>query len=245
MMQHKEKIVIEQPSFFPWCGYMGLISVADIFVIYDDVQFERRSWQSRNRIISSDQEWMYINVPTVKAPRETAIKDILITQDEKWKRDLLRKLECEYRRTPFYEETIDGLKEVIKKPYEKLLQLNVGVIKYFCDLLKIDAPIFLYSSDIEDIKGVKTDRLINILEKIEAKVYVTATGAKGYIEPEKFKNKGIELFWYEFIPKEYRQNHAPFVPYMSVIDAIFNIGPIRTKEYIEEIAVHSLSKQGL
>ena len=82
MMQHKEKIVIEQPSFFPWCGYMGLISVADIFVIYDDVQFERRSWQSRNRIISSDQEWMYINVPTVKAPRETAIKDILISPEE-------------------------------------------------------------------------------------------------------------------------------------------------------------------
>lgn len=244
MTQNEKKVVIEQPSFFPWCGYMGLISIADIFVIYDDVQFERRSWQSRNRIISTDKEWMYINVPTLKASRDTLIKDIIIAQDEKWKKDILRKLECEYGRTSFYEETICGLREVIEKPYEKLVQLNVEVIKYFCELLKIDMPTFMYSSDIEDIKGAKTDRLINILEKIHAKVYVTATGAKGYIEPDKFRNRGIELFWYEFTPQEYKQNHTPFVPYMSVIDAIFNIGPDKTREYVENIAKCSLQKQG-
>lgn len=236
-----EKIVaIEQPSFFPWCGYLGLIAVSDIFIFYDDVQFERRSWQSRNRILPPNQEWMYINIPTVKASRDSKIKEIDIVKDDSWKTDLLKKIRFAYSNTKYYHQYEETICKVINYPYEKLVDMNIAIIKCLCELIGINSPEFVMASDIDDISGAKTDRLINIMKKIDKRTYISATGAKGYIEADKFKNEAIDLLWYEFIPTEYDQGRHEFVPYMSAIDALFHIGSEETKKYIESIAKKSV-----
>ena len=44
-------IAISQPTYLPWVGYFALIDSCKKFVFLDDVQFDRRSWQQRNRIL--------------------------------------------------------------------------------------------------------------------------------------------------------------------------------------------------
>ena len=69
-------VAIMQPTYLPWLGYFDLIDRASIFVFLDDVQFERRSWQQRNRIISKD-EYLTISVPVQKkGKRGQLIKDV-------------------------------------------------------------------------------------------------------------------------------------------------------------------------
>lgn len=81
-----------QPYFFPYLGYYQLIQSVDEFVIFDQAQFIRRSWITRNRILNAHKETVYINVPVCKAPRETRIKDIRIDHEANWKEKMVQQL---------------------------------------------------------------------------------------------------------------------------------------------------------
>lgn len=234
------KVVIEQPHFFPWCGYMGLLLMSDIFVFYDDIQFERRSWQSRNRIISGNSEWIYINASTAKMARDTLLKDIPMIKEEMWKHELEKKLKYEYGKTKYYNEYISKIMDIVMKDYTYLSDFNISIIRLLSDLLDFPEKKYIRSSEIDGVEGTKSDRLISIMKALDETVYLTSTGAKGYIETEKFESNGIELIWYEFTPKEYKQNHASFVSHLSVVDALFNIGKDETRKYIESIATLSM-----
>ena len=59
------KIGIMQPTFVPWAGYFGLIKFVDKFVFLDDVQFDSRSWQQRNKIYNNNSS-TWLTVPVVK-----------------------------------------------------------------------------------------------------------------------------------------------------------------------------------
>jgi hypothetical protein len=83
---------------------------------------------------------------------------------------------------------------------------------------------FMLSSELRGVEGTKTDRLINILKLIGADEYVTGPGTKAYIEPEKFKRNNITLYWYEFKHPTYAQLYGECVPYLSVLDLLFNVG---------------------
>jgi len=234
--------VIEQPGFFSWYGYFGLIAVSDIFVFYDDVQFERRSWQIRNRITQRDGTWTYINVPVAYADRSTLIKDMHISYESPWREKLLDQLNYEYNNMPYYKEYIGKFKAVLYQDFDLLADLNISLIKNVCEMLNLDAPEFIRSSEIQGVQGRKTDRLVSIMEHLGEKNYLSLTGARGYIIPEKFVEKAQELYWYEFEPKRYEQGRGDFISHMSIVDLLFRMGREKTKNYIYNIAVNSVTK---
>tara|TARA_B100001964_G_C13847871_1_gene428797 strand:+ start:176 stop:439 length:264 start_codon:yes stop_codon:yes gene_type:complete len=63
-----EKVVaICQPNFMPWLGYFEMGHRADVYVMLDDVQYIKREWINRNRVLNrSDEGWQWINVPLYK-----------------------------------------------------------------------------------------------------------------------------------------------------------------------------------
>lgn len=87
-----------QPTYLPWAGYFHLIGTVDKFVFLDDVQFERRSWQSRNRILLEGREH-YLTVPVRKASRSELIKNIAIDNDQEWRKRHLQLLRQAYLKT--------------------------------------------------------------------------------------------------------------------------------------------------
>ena len=44
-------IYITQPTYLPWIGYFGFLQKSSEVVFLDDIQFARRSWQQRNKIM--------------------------------------------------------------------------------------------------------------------------------------------------------------------------------------------------
>jgi hypothetical protein len=215
------RAVILQPMYLPWIGYFGMIDRADTFVYYDDVQFVRRSWQRRNKIKVPGGDFTWLTVPVEKdfgqEIREVEIKD------NGWRDKHWKSIHHSYANAPYFDEYSPLLKDIYESECVSLLSLNITIIENITDSLGIDDTEFVYSSKL-NVEGEKTDRLLSVLNEIGADEYISGPAAKDYIEIEKFKREGIDLYWHDFDHPEYPQQHGEFVSHLSAIDLLFNVG---------------------
>lgn len=225
------KAVILQPTYLPWMGCFGMIDIADVFVFYDDVQFEKQSWQQRNRIKTPQGE-AWLSVPIVRNFGQK-INEVKVNNATDWRKNHWQSINQSYTKAPCFLEYHDKIQSIYQKDWEYLGELNIYMIKKLAELLQVRLPNFLKSSEMESIEGQKTDRLMQILAKLGADEYITGPGTRDYLETEKFKEKGIKLWWYEFQHPNYPQIWGEFTPYMSAIDLLFNTGGEAIK-YIRE-----------
>lgn len=236
------KISIMQPTYLPWIGYFGMIYLSDIFIFYNDVQFVKRSWQNRNKI-KTPHGWSWLTVPVISNFKEN-INEIRLNNDLNWREKHLKAIEFNYRNAPYFNEFYETLKELYNTKYEFLEDLNINFIKTIAKFLNINTK-FLVSSDLKS-DGAKTDRLISVINNLKNNDkcdYLTVPGTKDYIEPIKFEEKHIKLFWYYFIHPKYPQLFGDFCPYMSIIDLILNVGNKEALRLIKKGNENSLKEK--
>ena len=243
------KAVILQPFYLPWVGYFGMIDKADIFVFADDIQFLKKSWQCRNKIkFSNNPKW--ITVPVIKHYGQMINKvgiNNSITYKQKnntlnWKEKHWELISLAYAKAPYFDDYKEDIKEVYTKDWDFLCDLNIFIIEKISKLLGLKLPQFIKKSDIEGLEGRKVDSIINICNKIGADAYVSGPAAKNYIdytEFQKFKQNNIDLYWHEFPHPLYPQVGTDFLPYLSVIDILFNTGE-ESRDYIRKSSENSL-----
>lgn len=217
------KAIILQPNYLPWMGYFGMIDIADVFVFYDDVQFSRQSWQQRNKIKSQNGNQIWLTIPIVRKFGQN-INQVRINKTLNWTRKHWGSLCQSYRKTPYFKSYKKEIENIYQESWDYLSDLNILIIKKISELLGGNIPKFVRSSELQNIKGKKTDRLLSILEKIEANEYISGPAAKDYIETEKFKEKDIKLYWFEYQHPIYPQVGKEFIFYLSTIDLLFNTG---------------------
>jgi len=216
------KIAIMQPTYFPWSGYFSLIDHVDKFVFLDNVQFDRRSWQQRNRIANGDKV-LWITVPVKKKNLLTQnISDVLIN-DTKFKKKHLGTIRQSYSQSLYFDEFHNFFDKLLTKEFLKLSDLNIFIIKEICKILKINTS-FEIAKNLKSI-GKKDQLLANICHELKAKEYVTVEGAKNYIEnSQEFKKKNIPINFFNYNQIEYKRGNGKFIPNLSIIDLIFNCG---------------------
>ncbi len=224
---------IMQPTYLPWSGYFHLASKVDTFIFLDDVQFERRSWQSRNRILSNGREAL-LTVPIQHAPQQTLINDIRISQDLSWQRKHLRSLQVAYP-SLWRDAALKGpLTAILERPYEYLVDLNIDLICLLFDWLDIGCRTLRASALGRG--GTRSQHLAEICRAVEADNYFSPIGSHEYLEEEQFeKFSGIRLHYSKFIAPPYLQvNMSEFVSHLSVIDVIGHCGLEFAKAYIRK-----------
>lgn len=215
--------VVLQSNYIPWKGYFDLISEADIFVFYDDVQFTPRDWRSRNKIkTAKGAEW--VTVP-VGADRERRICDVEIN-DINWQMKHWKTIQQSYSKSRYFDRYQELFEPIyLGQTWNKLSELNQHFIKLISkDLLGLSTK-FCDSSEYE-VSGKKLDRLIEIVRKTGATRYISGPAAKDYIDPLRFAEAGIELVWKDYSGyPEYPQRFPPFEHGVSILDLLFNVGP--------------------
>jgi len=216
------KAVILQPMYLPWIGYFAMIDETDAFVFYDDVQFVERSWHRRNKVKMPDGRSMWLSVPIRKRYGQK-INEARIDTDLEWRRKHWSTIVHAYGRAPFFRQYSASLQEIYEKEWEYLADLDITLVKLISEHLGLTCTRFVRSSGL-GVSGQKTDRLINVLKKLGADEYVSGPAAKSYVELDKFEREGIALYWYEFKHPVYPQLHGAFLPYMSIVDLLFNVG---------------------
>ena len=132
------KIAISQPTFLPWCGYIALIDYIDEFVFLDNVQFEKRSWQQRNYIKSKSGK-LNLTIPVIsKNFYEQKINEVKIDYSNKLYSKLMKTIEQNYKQAPFFNDYATGLFKILELKPDKLMDLNISLIKWICGILNID-----------------------------------------------------------------------------------------------------------
>jgi len=217
------RIAILQPGYLPWLGFFDQMRRCDRFVIYDDVQYTRRDWRSRNRIKTRDgAQWL--TVPVVSRGRyHQLINETEIDYSQNWVRKHLGAIQASYAQATFFDKYYPGLAEIMNSSPRRLLDLDIAIIRLCADWLGI-ATELLFSSDL-NVEGASSERLVNICRRLGANRYLTGDAARDYLDEALFAAAEVEVEYHGYEHPCYRQLHGEFIPYLSVIDLRFNNGP--------------------
>ena len=217
-----KKIAILQSNYIPWKGVFDMINQVDIFVFHEDVQYTKGDWRNRNQIKTPNGlEWL--TVPVKKAPTESKIFEIEISNEVNWQRKHYNKIIQNYSKAPFLNEYHFILEDIyLKNEWINLSQLNIHTTKLIANVLGIKTA-FINSIELKTA-GVKDDKVIDICKQLNATHYLSGPAAKGYITEDKFRkaNIGLEYIKYEY--PEYDQLYGEFDHHVTVLDVIFNCG---------------------
>jgi len=227
------KVAILQSNYIPWKGVFDMINQVDTFIFFEDVDYTKRDWRTRNNVKTANGD-VWLTVPVKKMPRGTKIFEIEILNDGKWQKKHLSTIKMAYSKAPFFKEYEWILDEIyLNNTWSKLSDFNIFVTKLLAKVLNVNA-VFMNSAEM-DTSGTKDDKLLEICQKIGATHYLSGPAAKDYIDDNKFKNADITLEYMDYSYPEYPQLHGDFNHYVSVLDLIFNSGN-SAKSYITDNA---------
>ncbi len=217
------RVVVNQSNYLPWKGYFDLISEADIFVFYDDVQYTKNDWRNRNRIKTPNgSEW--ITVP-VGQSLDRLVCEVKL-EDPRWQAKHWKTIEQNYRKAPHFERYRAFFEDVyLKRTWTTLSELNHHLIRELATSFLGLRPEFMDSRQFK-AEGAKLDALLNLLKQVGAGHYISGPAARDYIDPAAFEcaGSGLEVKDYSGYP-EYPQFHPPFEHAVSIVDTLFQLGP--------------------
>lgn len=232
------KCVILQPSYIPWRGYFHQILKADVFVFYDDVQYDKRGWRNRNRI-KTPQGLRWLSIPVYSHGAQTEhipINQIQICWDSAWNREHWLSIQHSYQKAPYFMDVAPLLEPIYQKRPDLLADFTIEVTISIANTLGAKDTRFLRSSDFPNIHGTKTLRLINIVKAIGADHYISGPSAQDYIEEDLFHAAGIKLEYMQYDYEPYPQLYPPYEPQVSIIDLLFMTGKNARSAILKETA---------
>lgn len=213
----------------PWIGYIHKMSLVDIFVLLDDVQFKKNEYQNRNLIKSANgKQWL--TVPVIhKFPQN--INEVRINNCVNWMDKHLKTIKQNYSKSKYFDEVMPIVTDIYSKVWDNLCELNSYIIIKLKSALGIKCDIIKSSS--LGVTSTKTVRLIEILKKLNADIYISGKGALEYLELEKFEENGIKIEFQNFNHPIYPQLYGEFIKNLSIIDMLMNIGIKKSIEMIK------------
>ena len=224
-------VAAHQPSFLPWLGYLDKVAKSDVFVVMDDLQYEAQNFQNRNRVKLNDgTHW--ITVPLLRGAQTDRICDKRIDNTglggrHHWQHRAWRTIELHYGRAPHFATYAPDLEIVFARRWGHLLELDLHILELARGWLGITQPI-VRSSTLE-LRGAKTDRIVDMCTKLGAKVYLSGRGgSQGYLDVDALGRAGIRVMWQHFTHPVYPQRYAGFASHLAFIDLLLNCGPDAT-----------------
>jgi hypothetical protein len=218
-----KKIAILQSNYIPWKGYFDIINMVDEFVIFDSVQYTKNDWRNRNKI-KTQQGVQWLTIPVEHKNLYQTISETKISNSN-WNKKHWSSIIQNYSKTKYFKE----YKDVFEKLYLSnknnfLSEINYNFIITINSILKISTTIKKSTEFI--LPDEKTEKLVKICKDCNAKVYLSGSAAKDYLNTSLFDSENIQIKWMDYSGyKEYSQLYPPFEHNVSVLDLLFNEGP--------------------
>lgn len=200
---------------------------AEIFVFLDDAQYSDGYYYNRNRI-KTQRGALMLTVPLLKSLGQK-LNEIRIATNIKWQKKHLKSICANYRKADHFNSYIDFFEGVYNTQWEKLHNLNMVTMQYIMEVLDINTE-FYFSSELT-YESTGTQRIVDICNVLDADIYLSGVSGKDYLDSRLFESNNIELEYQKYVPKEYKQLGGEFIPNISVIDLLFNLGD-KAKEFI-------------
>lgn len=233
-----KRVAIIQSSYLPWRGLFAAIAQCDCFVFLDSVQFTRRDWRTRNTI-KTPQGVHWLSVPVMqKGNFHSSIDEVQIAEPNWWKTHL-KSIELNYRRAHHFRESFPLVEQLFESVANTptLSEMNQTMTMAICQMLGVKSQ---FSRDVDLlprealVQMSPTDRLVKLAMATGASVYLSGPSAKNYLDEHEFNAMGMSVEWMEYskFQEPYRQLWGAFVPSVSIVDTVLNLGLEQTREVV-------------
>ena len=226
------RIAIMQPYLFPYIGYFQLMAAADTFVLYDNIQYTKKGWINRNRILVNGKD-EYISVPLKKDSDFLDVRDRFLADE--WsleKKHVLNKIREGYKKAPSFGHAFPVIERCINFEEKNLFKYISNSLALLKDYLGINTPFIISSSLDIDHKLKAEKKVISICKCVQASAYLNPIGGTELYNKEQFKKEGIELNFIKTNNFEYPQFNNVFIPFLSIIDVMMFNSSEKIREYI-------------
>lgn len=216
------KVAVMQPYTFPYLGYFQLINAVDTFVFYDDVDFIKKGWINRNKILVSGQAKL-ITIPCLKISQNKKINEIKLADNPKALSKIFKTIQHAYSKAPFFDETLPIVEAMLTSfQHENIGSFAAKSVTEVCKYLDITTEFKFSSKDFTDnIALNRSDRLIDITKKLDAHTYINPiAGGERLYDKNYFAQQGIQLEYFKPHLQEYPQLGKQFVGGLSIIDVM-------------------------
>ncbi len=220
-------VAIHQSQYLPWPPFFEKIQFADIFVVMDNVQFQKNGIQNRNKIRNKQSEF-WLTIPVTGHLGDT-IKNMNIVQNN-WQEKHWKSIIISYSKSPFWNTYSGDLKTLYEHQYTNLFEVNNHFFNFLISRLNIKKKI-VYLSDLS-VEGTKSDLVLSICKVLNGNIYISGPGGKSYLNEESFLRSGISIKYQDSVPPIYEQFHGKFIPGLSILDMMFNVSSHDIQEYL-------------
>jgi hypothetical protein len=215
-------LTAHQPVYLPWLGLFHKIALADLFISFDQVQYQPKDWNSRNQIKTQDGSvWLTVPVQR-KGYLEKRICEIEI-EPGPWARKHWRALQVNYAKAPFFKRYADFFEDCYARDWKLLTDLNSYMLRWFLEFLGIGTPV--KSAGEYQFQGRKSDLVLDMCVTVEADIYIFGSQGRGYADTQSFEDAGVRIEFQDYHHPVYHQQHGDFISNLSIVDLLFNCGP--------------------
>lgn len=231
------RLAIMQPYIFPYIGYFQLINAVDTFVVYDNIQFTKKGWINRNRILVNNKD-EYISLPLKKDSDYLNVDQRKLAETFKADRiKLLRRITESYRKAPEFSNVYPMLETIITNEEENLFGYIYQSLQELCKFLDIKTTFIISSSVPIDHQLRSQDKVIAICKALGATVYVNPIGGLELYAKDDFKQNDIELHFIRSAAIEYPQFNNEFIPWLSIIDVMMFNSKETIQRYLQSYTI--------
>lgn len=214
------KLAIMQPYFFPYIGYFQLINAVDEFVIYDNIEFTKKGWINRNRILVNGKD-VFVSLPLKKDSDFLNVNERFLA--DTWdveRKKMLNRIKESYRKAPYFKETFHLLEKCIMHEDRNLFNFILFSVQTLIQYLNISTNLIV-SSSIQIENNLKSDdKVIAICKQRGADVYINPIGGIELYDKDRFMKNNLELQFQKAKNITYNQFNNEFIPWLSIIDVM-------------------------
>lgn len=216
-----KKVAIMQPYFLPYMGYFHLLNSVDEFVIYDNIQYTKKGWINRNRILVNGKDKL-ISLPLKKDSDYLNVIDRKLSDNwnvEKVK--LLNLIKSSYKKSPQYSIIFPIIEKCIQLSDNNLFNFILNSLTQLNSFLEIDTKVTISSTINIDHTLKSKDKVIAICKNLNATTYINAIGGQELYNVKDFKNHELDLKFIKSSLLNYKQYKNEFIPWLSILDILF------------------------
>ena len=226
------KVAIMQPYFFPYIGYFQLINSVDKFIIYDNIQYTKKGWINRNRILVNKKDQL-ITLPIKKDSDYLNVVERELSKSwEIDKNKMLNVIKSSYNKAPYFQDTFELISKYLNNPETNLFKFIYDSIVSINNYLEIKTPIIISSTIDVDHTLKSQDKVLSLCKKQKADIYINSIGGVELYDKETFKKNNIELNFIKSNPIQYKQFNNEFTSWLSIIDVMMFNSKQQIKEYL-------------
>lgn len=231
------KIAIMQPYILPYIGYFQLINAVDAFVVYDNIEFTKKGWINRNRILVNGKD-DYFTIPLKKDSDYLNINHRYISESyTKDKTKIVARISELYKKSPYFSEVFPLIEDIFYYNELNLFDFVFYSIKSISTYLEITTKFIVSSTITIDHSLRSQDKVIAICNELNSTSYLNPIGGVELYSKEIFSNNGLQLNFIKSNPIEYEQFAYAFVPWLSIIDVLFFNSKEKVKTFLNEYTI--------